>query len=307
MNNSQHLVPDFTEELVGFMIQMMLTIGKFPRAPFALIPISKKEERIFGADAKIEAIAPLYIQFKRSFGFLGSSRSQIIKDRQNLNLEYNPKSFYFELRAKQPTHQELQHNVLFELRQKLQKNGAGDAFYTAPLFLNRSAYLLAVHLSSMLRWRPWHIFRHDPFFNDDLNIIGSTGSIRFHKCPVLSNHIVIPPHLKVTTHKHKYSYLENGKQICFHSPTAIEGSRSLGQLIYDFINFKDGIPSRTMVSYSESLSLLRELNLVFRNNESNMQDIFRESLPIDSWITFGEQLKKNYDIEQYLLIQYREG
>jgi len=29
------------------MIQMMLTILSFPRAPFAMIPLSKNEERIF--------------------------------------------------------------------------------------------------------------------------------------------------------------------------------------------------------------------------------------------------------------------
>jgi len=47
MAKSNRIVPDFTEDLVSFMIQMMLTILSFPRAPFAMIPLSKNEERIF--------------------------------------------------------------------------------------------------------------------------------------------------------------------------------------------------------------------------------------------------------------------
>ena len=61
MGKSLQIRPDFTEELVGFMIQTMLTVVRFPRAPFALIPLSKNEERIYGADAKIEAyLSTLY-------------------------------------------------------------------------------------------------------------------------------------------------------------------------------------------------------------------------------------------------------
>jgi hypothetical protein len=36
MSKSNLITPDFTEDIVGFMIQSMLTITRFPRALFAM-------------------------------------------------------------------------------------------------------------------------------------------------------------------------------------------------------------------------------------------------------------------------------
>jgi hypothetical protein len=165
MNKSNQIIPDFTEDLVGFMVQSMLTIAHFPRAPFAMVPLSKTQERINGADVKIESISPIYIQFKRSLAYPDFSTAQFIKDRKALKTSSSPRALYFELRAKKPKHKDFQHNILLDLKNKLDKAGSGKAFYTAPLFLNRTAYLLAVHMSSLFFWRPWHWFRHDPFLN----------------------------------------------------------------------------------------------------------------------------------------------
>lgn len=128
-----------------------------------MVPLSKPEERIYGADVKIESISPIYIQFKRSMAYPDYSTAKIIKDRKILKANCSPRTLYFELRAKKPNHKDFQHNILFDLKNKLDKAGKGKAFYTAPLFLNRTAYLLSVHMSSLLSWRPWHWFRHDPF------------------------------------------------------------------------------------------------------------------------------------------------
>jgi hypothetical protein len=128
---SKQIIPDFTEDLVSFMIQMTLTITRLPRAPFALVPMSKKDERIFGADAKIESISPLYLQFKRSSAYLHDSTAKIITDRKNLKLN-NPKVLYFELRAKDKTHADFQHNILYNLREKLIKENTGNGIYVAP-------------------------------------------------------------------------------------------------------------------------------------------------------------------------------
>lgn len=163
MSKTNQIIPDFTEDLVGFMVQSMLTITRFPRGPFAMVPLSKPEERIYGADVKIESISPIYIQFKRSMAYPDYSTAKIIKDRKILKANCSPRTLYFELRAKKPNHKDFQHNILFDLKNKLDKAGKGKAFYTAPLFLNRTAYLLSVHMSSLLSWRPWHWFRHDPF------------------------------------------------------------------------------------------------------------------------------------------------
>jgi hypothetical protein len=165
MSKSNLITPDFTEDIVGFMIQSMLTITRFPRAPFALVPLSKKDEVIYGADALIDSISPLYIQFKRSFAYPDNSSSKVIKDRKKLKANCSPRTLFFELRDKQPKHKDYQHNVLFDLKAKLDATGKGKAFYTAPLFLNRTAYLLAVHMSSLLSWRPWHLLMYEPFLD----------------------------------------------------------------------------------------------------------------------------------------------
>jgi len=143
MAKSNQIIPDFTEDLVGFMVQSMLTIARFPRAPFAMVPLSKTEERIYGADVKIESICPIYIQFKRSLAYPDYSTARFIKDRKKLKANCAPRTLYFELRAKKPEHKDYQHNILFDLKTILDVAKKGKVFYTAPLFLNRTAYLLA--------------------------------------------------------------------------------------------------------------------------------------------------------------------
>ncbi len=301
MSKSNQITPDFTEDLVGFMVQSMLTIVRFPKAPFAMVPLSKSEERIYGADVRIESISPIYIQFKRSLAYPDYSSAQFIEDRKALKANCSPRTLYFELRAKKPKHKDFQHNILFNLKNKLDKAGKGKAFYTAPLFLNRTAYLLAVHVSSLLSWRPWHWYRHDPFFEQTQNILTQTGSIRFQNIPILREHIVIPPHAKVTTHKHRYSYLESGKEICFHEPTILDNGQNLGQTIYDFLKFRDGQPNTEMINLKESMSLLEDLseNIVSQKNISSNDQI------IDRWLHFGEKLWKEYEIYQYMLIKLK--
>lgn len=301
MSKSNHIIPDFTEDLVSFMVQSMLTITRFPRAPFAMVPLSKSEERIYGADVRIDSINPVYIQFKRSFAYPDYSTAKFIKDRKALNATCSPRTLYFELRAKKPKHKDFQHNILFDLKNKLDKTGKGQAFYTAPLFLNRKAYLSAVHTSSLFSWRPWHWFRHDPFFEEMQKILTHTGSIKFQNIPILREHIVIPPHTKVTTHKHRYSYLESGKEICFHSPTRLENEQNLEQTIYNFLRFRDGQPTTEMINLQDSLSLLAELSAIIDSEN----EVDSNEQIIDRWLNFGEKLWNEYEIYQLMLIKLK--
>ncbi len=283
------------------MVQILLTIPRFPRAPFALVPLSKSDEVIYGADAYIDSISPLYIQFKRSFAYPDFSASKIIMDRKILKVNYSPKTLFFDLRDKQPTHRDYQHNVLFDLNAKLEASGQGKGFYTAPLFLNRTAYLKAVHLASIFSWRIWHWFMDEPFYFKTQNIITRTGTIRFQNIPILKEHIVIPPHVKVTTHKHRYSYLETGSEVCFHEPTKIEQDQNLGQIIYDYLKSQDGQPTTQMTNLQESISLLNSLqNDLFEQNQSEQ----KESI-IGRWLQFGEKLRTEYDIFQFMLIKLK--
>ena len=268
-----------------------------------MIPLSKKEERVYGADVKIESIAPLYIQFKRSLAYSSTSSAKFIADRKNLNLEVEPKVLYFELRKKDKNHKDFQHNLLFDLREKLHEEEIGDAVYSAPLFLSRSAYLLAVHLNSILHWRPWHFYYKYPFFDQEFNIVTRTGSIRFQNCPALRDHITIPPHTKVETYKHRYSFLESGKQACFHSPTTINNNVNLGQFVYDFLGFSNGQPTTNMLNINESVQLLNGLNLICF--DESFGEIKIDSI-LDRWLDFGDRLKEVYNIEQYMLIKFEE-
>ena len=298
---SKKEIPDFTEDLVAFMIQTMLTIVRFPRAPFALVPLSKKDELIYGADAMIESICPLYIQFKRSFAYSDSSKSKIIKDRERLGVSSSPKALYFELRGKKDSHVDYQHNILFSLNEKLRNEGSGKAFYTAPLFLNRTSYLLAVHLSSLLHWRPWHSFISGPFFEGFQDIVAPSGAIRFHNIPILQEHVVIPPHIRVETHKHKYSYNETGKEVCFHSPSFVENYSSLGQTIYNFLEFSNGQPTTTMIELQESTALLQAIQGDANLNSGNVSN----NSIIRRWLNLGETLRIKYEIYQFALLKLK--
>jgi hypothetical protein len=303
MSKSNLISPDFTEDNVSLMIQILLTVQRFPRAPFALVPLSKKDEVLYGADAYIESISPLYIQFKRSFAYPDFSRSKIIKDRKILSVNYSPRTLFFELRDKQPIHKDYQHNVLFDLRTRLDISGKGTAFYTAPLFLRRASYLNAIHKTSIFSWRPWNSFMDDPFYRELQYIITPKGSIRFQNIPILREHIVIPPHERVTTHKHKYSYLENGNEICFHEPTKLDGEQTLGQTIYEYLKFQDGQPTTQMTNLQESISLLNGLqNELFEENQFSQKENI-----LESWLDFGEKLRTEYEIFQFMLIKFKNG
>ncbi|MCP5358583.1 MAG: hypothetical protein H7A06_10615 [Pseudomonadales bacterium] len=298
--SSNRIIPDFTEDLVSLMVQMMLTIARFPRAPFALIPLSKKRERYLGADVKIESLAPLYIQFKRSFAYPDSSKAKYLADRKKLGLENSPQVLYFELRNKRTGHSDYQHNILAKLRERLQKRGVGNAVYVAPLFLSRTAYLLSVHYSSLVRWIFWHLFGVDPFPTTSMNVVGPSGSIRFHNIPLLREHIAIPPQGRVSSHKHRYSYLESGGQVCFHSPEQVEGAYTLGQSLYNWMGFREGVPSAKLVDYERSLDLLAELR-----GEIPTEALRNDKLSIwERWVEFGEQLREEHEIEQYVLVKY---
>ncbi len=302
MAKSNLIIPDFTEDLVAFMVQMMLTITRFPRVPFAMVPLSKKSERIYGADVKIESIAPLYIQFKRSLAYPDFSTAKFLSDRKGLNLNNSPRVLYFELRKKDKKHKDFQHNILLDLRNKLKQKGVGDAVYCAPLFLNRSTYMLSVHINSMLHWRPWNFSHCFPFPKKEFNLITKNGNINFQNCPVLKNHITIPPFMSVDTYKHRYSFLESGNETCFHSPSIIENTNKLDHFISEFIRFDNGVPNTKMLNIEESIFFLNELNREYFSEE--VIDEKQESI-LDDWLEFGDKLKERYDIEQYMLIKFK--
>lgn len=230
---SDRIDADYTEDVVGFALEAFLAVLTFPRQRFSIEPFSRSKERWLGADARlhsgIKGFRPFYMQFKRPSAYPDFSAARIVKDRKKLKLSVTPRSLYFSLREKQKTHQEFQHNILFRLREKLQGRGVGDAAYVCPLFLDRSAYREMLHLSGLAQHhRHWPF---DPWDLEDILLNHSHGTAGFNRIPVIPQHITIPPHATVTSAKHSYSFSEQGRDLCFHSPEAFPGwSREFGRL-----------------------------------------------------------------------------
>jgi hypothetical protein len=301
---------DYTEELVGFALESFLTLICFPWRLFSIEPFSRSIERSLGADArldgKIKGFRPFYMQFKRPSAYPDFSDAQFIKDRKRFNLETSPHSLYFGLREKQPKHSDFQHNILFELHQKLRNQNIGDAAYICPLFLNRSSYRFHLHLSGLRRRLGF--WRFDPWELGDLLLRDGDNTIAFDRVPVLAEHIAVPPHAKVTSAKHRYSFTEAGDGLCFHSPKSLpDGAQTLAYFLKEVSKnfFNDAKKIRMEDADKELKQLIESIGIVdpdrvFRELESIGRN------PIGSWFAWGDYLRREYKIEQYALVSWQD-
>ncbi|NTI46121.1 hypothetical protein [Rhizobium rhizogenes] len=303
---SNRIDADYTEDVVGFALEAFLTVLTFPHRHFSIEPFSRSKERWLGADARlhsgIRGFRPFYMQFKRPSAYPDMSHAHIIKDRKKLTLPVVPRSLYFALREKQKTHREFQHNILYRLREKLQGRGVGDAAYVCPLFLDRSAYRDRLHLSGLARHlRHWPF---DPWDLEDIRLNHSRGTIAFNCVPVLAEHITIPPHAKVTSAKHSYSFSEQGGDLCFHSPEALpEGAATLDTFLAKLLNgFLEG---GEKIQFAQANQELR--NLIAHVDDSQLQLLPDDAVsgdPIGNWMAWGDYLRKEHGIEQFALVRW---
>ena len=305
--NSLRLDADFTEDTVGFALESFLAFLSFPRLKFSIEPFSRSRERWLGADARlnghIAGFKPFYMQFKRPSAYPDTSKAKIIVDRKSIRLQVAPRILYFGLREKQLTHRDYQHNILLRLRERLVKNNLGDAAYVCPLFLDRSAYRFHVHLAGL---RGWHFFWRDaPWKLEDLLIKGTGGSVNFNSIPVLQEHISIPPHIRVSSAKHSYSFTESGTDLCFHSPTALpEGAVTLADFFNNVIGHLE-----SEEGYIPIPTAGQALRSYFGRQEGNQEsllppDINEKDGGLGSWLHWGEYLRSEYQIEQFALLRW---
>jgi|TARA_R110002020_G_scaffold470160_1_gene695773 hypothetical protein len=308
MSRGHKKVANYTEDLVGFALESFLSVISFPRQRFSIEPFSRGRERWLGADARlfsnIRGFRPFYMQFKRPCAYPDFSRARFVKDRQKLGLEASPHSLYFDLRDKQASHNDYQHNILLRLHQKLQSRGIGDAAYVCPLFLDRAAYRFHLQMSGLSLWpRFW---RQYPYELEDILLWDSGRTLSFDRFPVLAEHITVPPHASVTNARHRYSFTENGTELCFHSPEALPGGASnlakfLSYITRDF--FADGEKIRP-----ENAS--QALKEIIAATEVRPQDgIYLDSADDDAignWFAWGDYLRTEYEIEQYALVSWRD-
>ena len=303
MRQGLRIDANYTEDVVGFALESFLTLLSFPRRRFSIEPFSRGKERWLGADARlhgrIRGFRPFYMQFKRPAAYPDFSTSKVVSDRRKVGLETTPIALYFPLRQKQKTHQDFQHNVLLRLRERLLKRGLGDAAYICPLFLDRSAYRLNLHWSGLARWgRFW---RHHPWEVENLMLDDGGRQIRFDRMPVFAEHVSIPPHASVTTASHKYSFTERGTDLCFHSPQALpDGFTELAMFLKSIsIGFLDDGDKLSPDGSDQFLSELISTTIpAFRPEGED---------PIGRWFSWGDHLRREYEIEQFALVQWEDG
>jgi hypothetical protein len=308
--------PDFTEELVGFMIQHHLSISSFPGKPLFMLPLSAKQENELGADVEIEAIKPLYLQFKKSTGYPNYSSSKILKDRVKLGQSNSPIVLFFGLRKLGAQQKVLQHNLLLKLRNKLRRGSIGDAMYVAPLFWDKKRYSWEIYNTAYWNWH-YHFGPIQYSYNYlriKYDATKKHARVNFASLPIFDGHICIPPHASVKDPNHKYSYLQSGQSVCFHSPSIVEVSVNLGEYLNGFTSMQDGLNSNGGSRIGEAANLFQELNLLAFPQAEQTPTITSGSsqsartpsqLLLDDWAAFGEKLYDEYRISQFLLIEYK--
>jgi hypothetical protein len=309
--NSYKIDADYTEDVVGFALESFLTLLSFPRHRFTIEPFSRAKERWLGADARlhsdIRGFRPFYMQFKRPAAYPDYSAAGIIKDRKALGLPASPQALYFALREKRDGQSDFQHNVLLRLRQRLRNKGLGDAAYVCPLFLDRSAYRFHLHWAGLWRWpRFW---RFDPWDLEDVLLTNGGSPIRFDRVPVLAEHITIPPHDRVASARHRYSFTDTGTDLCFHSPQLVpDGATSLGKFLSTIsTGFLDGGEKVRAETANEDLrSLIEASGELDQLDELTEVPKIAPDDPIGNWLAWGDHLRFKYDIDQYALVSWRE-
>ena len=306
--NSLRLDADFTEDTVGFALESFLSLFSFPCFRFSIEPFSRGKERWLGSDARLNShmaeFKPFYMQFKRPSAYPDTSKAKVINDRKKLKLPVAPRTLYFDLREKQLSHKDYQHNILYRLCQRLNSRGVGHAAYVCPLFLDRSSYRFHVHMAGLRSWL--HFWRYDPWKLENILIHNSSGKINFNAIPVLREHVSIPPHEMVTSAKHRYSFTEQGTDLCFHSPKAVSEGAPLADFLGGVVDVSE---SRGFISNDESAE--KKLHDYFGPNQNDEESLLPPNFPvknagIEGWLHWGDHLKTEHQIEQFALVRWKD-
>jgi hypothetical protein len=305
---SNKINPEFIENQVGIMIQYYLTSIAPKDSGFLITTLSSKEELRTGADALLRdrrsKMMPFYMQFKRPEGYLcKAGTAGIIRDRNSLRLKIEPHALFFELRKKAKTAKDYQHNLLFGL-----KNQGCHAVYVCPLFLEMEEYANAL-TCVRFRLQFWfrRILKKNPIASDKQIPLSQQGKRKrmLDGVPHLPGHIAFPPHDRVTTHNHKYSFSVDGDDLCFHSPERIERDPLpfldfIRNVFDDFSNEEQVI---TVDNANDKINkLIERMEPDFRLSKREKE---RRGNPFYGWIEWGKYLRKNYNIHQYAMI-FRE-
>lgn len=128
----------------------------------------------------------------------------------------------------------------------------------------------------------------------------------FDRVPFFAEHVTIPPHDKVSSAKHSYSFLEDGSEVCFHSPLALaEGSLKLSKWLSGLGNaFLGGNNLIGADAASERLTSLVSFDDEDEGFEFALDTAVRDR-GLASWLAWGDFLSERYAIEQYAFVAYQ--
>lgn len=265
--------------------------------PFRLLDT---DELKTGADKEYKSICGglIYIQFKKSEGLravseiplsnrTNRSKLQNIREFRYKNQLNDDPTLYFKLRDKAKTASDFQHNIL----KKHHKPPYSYAIYVAPLILDKDEYYKSLFDSCHL----YNRYLLDPFF---WRIKDTYDSKVIEHIPFFKNHISIIPHEIVTSSNHYYAYSQTGTDISWHSPSILEYEpRRLSDFIYKLFNKKNNEEISSIKNIAQNvINILKETKSEFPFKEY-------EEKPILLIKNYGEWLKTNYGIKQFMIIK----
>jgi hypothetical protein len=208
----------------------------------------------------------------------------IRKFRKENSLQDDP-SLYFGLRKMAKLAHDFQHNILLKYSNKPNS----QAFYVAPLHLNKGVYYNCLFDSvNRFRSHPYDYSRYKLFRPGWVSYVGHV--------PFLKEHVSIIPHERVTTHKHFYSYSLTGDDIGWHSP----------ELVSDRPSRLSDVLSKEIVSCINDNRFLN-LNELQKTLEINADELeIDDQSPISRIQSWGKRFYLQNRIRIYLLLSNRK-
>lgn len=267
--------------------------------PFKLVDV---DEKLTGADKRLDVSVPIYMQFKKSTGLRKMPRiklkpranesklQRVRRFRRDHELTDDP-SLYFQLRKQAKHAVDLQHNVLLGHH----RPGISHAIYVAPTILDRARYneelARGPRFSDPWEFRPW-LIHHD--------VQQMYWLSRFERQPFLRCHVSITPHERVAHHRHYYAFSNAGDDVSWHSPEVLEGNNSLlsvymAQRVRELLI--EGEPPSVESCLDAALELYRE----FEASETPVETPIFGETPLEKLQSYGKWLKKAWGIRQVLL------
>jgi len=124
-------------------------------------------------------------------------------------------------------------------------------------------------------------------------------------------HVCIPPHITVTNAKHKYSFSEQGDEICFHSPESLPEGGVLLEVFLERV-VKNSNNERGFITAQTSEERFKELLEDIPKHQDDKYPNFPNPLEssendwLGNWRSLGFYLNKRYGIQQFAYAQWQD-